>query len=961
MLSTRVICSAQISKLYMLSNRIAYPYLFHFFIFLFCVASEGFGQHSNTLRAYLNGETKEIEITQEFTYVNSSEDSLNAIYFNDWAHAYSNKNTALAKRFAEEFRRSLHLAKDEDRGSTEVLSAVDQDFRQVKWRRTRGRDIIKMELNRPLSPGDSVKFYLAYNVKLPPDRYTPFGYNNQGDYYLRDWYLTPAVYNGDWQLYSNKNLEDLHTDNTNTHIQFTYPYSLYLGTNFKEINITEYPSQMVATLDGKNRKSCDIILNSGRQFKKHVTPHLIVITDIVSTKYDEISQALSMNRIADFIHTNLGDFPYEQLLVSETDLNKNPLYGLNQLPRFIRPYGEQFQFEMKFLKTALISYVRESLFLNPRKEKWVTDALVNYLMIGYVEEYYPDQKLLGKLADVWGVRSFHLAKMDFNEQYAFFNMFAARKNLDQALITSNDSLIKFNQKIANTYKAGLGLAYLAAYLGKDKIDASVKEYYEQYKLKPVSAMDFIEVLKKNSDQNIDWFFDTYVSTSDRIDFKIRNVIKTDDSLYVTLKNKTGTNVPISLFGVRNDSVVSRYWYSDIKDEVEVVIPRNREKRLVLNYDQNIPEINQRDNWKSLRGFFSSNRKLKFQFFKDTEDPYYNQIFYVPVFGFNIYDGLTLGMRLTNKTLLERPFIWDFAPSYGLREKALVGYGRFNYRNYHAKSGYYVTNYSLRGSTFHFQENSRYSTITPSVSFGWRPDDLISNERKTLFLRYVNVFRDVDPSLELETDPDYSVFNARYVHSNNNIIEYFSWFLDGQYAGDFSKLAFNMEYRKLFENNIQLNLRLFAGKFLRNESGSDFFSFALDRPTDYLFDYSYIGRSEDSGIWSQQIIIAEGGFKSQLPDPFADDWIATTNASISLWRWIEAYGDLGFIKNKGESTRFVYDSGIRLNLVTDYFELYFPVYSNLGWEIAQPNYGEKIRFVVTLSPKTLLGLFTRKWF
>lgn len=319
------------------------------------------------------------------------------------------------------------------------------------------------------------------------------------------------------------------------------------------------------------------------------------------------------------------------------------------------------------------------------------------------------------------------------------------------------------------------------------------------------------------------------------------------------------------------------------------------------------------------------------------------------------------MRLTNKTLLERPFIWDFAPSYGLREKALVGYGRFNYRNYHAKSGYYVTNYSIRGSTFHFQENSRYSTITPSISFGWRPDDLISNERKSLFLRYVNVFRDVDPNLELETDPDYSVFNVRYNHSNNGIIEYFSWFLDGQYAGDFSKLAFNMEYRKLFENNMQLNMRVFAGKFLKNDTNSDFFSFALDRPTDYLFDYSYIGRSEDSGIWSQQIIIAEGGFKSQLPDPFADDWLATANASVSLWRWIEAYGDIGFIKNKGESSRFVYDSGIRLNLVTDFFELYFPVYSNLGWEIAQPDYAEKIRFIVTLSPKTLLGLFTRKWF
>ena len=122
-----------------------------------------------------------------------------------------------------------------------------------------------------------------------------------------------------------------------------------------------------------------------------------------------------------------------------------------------------------------------------------------------------------------------------------------------------------------------------------------------------------------------------------------------------------------------------------------------------------------------------------------------------------------------------------------------------------------------------------------------------------------------------------------------------------------------------------------------------------------------GKREDTGLFSQQIIIAEGGFKSQLENPFANDWMVTGNASFNLWRWIEVYGDLGFLRNRGSDARFVYDAGIRLNLVTDYFELYFPFYSNNGWEITAPNYSQRIRFIVTLSPRTLTGLFTRKWF
>ncbi|MEA1785275.1 metalloprotease [Arenibacter sp. GZD96] len=919
-------------------------------------------QHINTLTANLNGEDKTIRIRQEFTYKNDSPDTLRVLYFNDWANAYSSKKTPLAKRFAEEFKRSLHLAKDQDRGRTDIVSVVDADHAGCTWKRAPKRDLIQVTLNNPVLPNASVPLFFTYTVTLPPNKYTPYGYGPRNEYYLKDWYLTPAVYqNGRWELYSNKNLEDLYTGITNTKLVFIYPENVFLVSNYKTSNNTKFPGGQQLTLYGNNQTSAEIILSPITKFTKHVTPYLTLTTDITVSKYDEISKGLSINKVAEFINETLGNYPQGELLVSEIDYAKNPLYGINQLPSFMRPYEDKFHFEMKLLKTALKSYVRETFFFNPRKEKWINDAMVNYLMILYVDKNYPDQKLMGNLSTIWGFRNFRLAQMDFNDQYAFLYMLSARRNTDQSLSTSGDDLIKFNHKIANPYKAGLGIAYMASYLGKDKINENLTSFFEMYKSKPVAADDFRRVMSQNTEKDIDWFFDEYVATSDQINFKIKKIVKYEDSIAVTIKNKQGTNVPISLFGLKKDSVVSKYWFSNIVDQSTFTIPKNGEDRLVLNYDHNIPELNERDNWKTLNGFLSSNKKLKLQFMKDAEDPYYNQIFYVPVLTFNIYDGVTPGMRLTNKTLLQRPFIFDMAPSFGLREKALVGYGRFNYQKNHGKSGLYISNYALNASSFHFNVNSRFTTITPSISFGWRPDDLISNKREFLTLRHVNVIRSIDENLSLETDPDYSVLNARYINSNNGIIDYFSWFVDAQHASDFSKLAVDVEYRKLFENNRQFNLRFFAGKFLRNNTNSDFFSFALDRPTDYLFDLNYLGRSESSGIYSQQIIIAEGGFKSKLRDPFANDWLATVNASTNIWRWVEAYGDMGLMKSTGQNTRFVYDSGIRLNLVTDFFELYFPVYSNNGWEIAQQDYEEKIRFIVTLSPKTLIRLFNRKWF
>ncbi|WP_435313971.1 metalloprotease [Cellulophaga fucicola] len=930
-------------------------------IFFFCVQLHA--QHTTIINASLDTSCHEITIQQEFKYNNASKDTLEVLYFNDWANAYSSKKTALAKRFAEEYKKSLHLAKSGERGFSTILNAKDSKGNSLANKHTKSKDILLFMLNKPLAPDSTITLNIKYKVQLPPNKYTTFGFNDKGDYYLKDWYLTPATYNGKWNLYSNKNLEDLQTDITTTKLYFTTSKDLFLTTNLNKTNEYTVNSNRTTVIDGSNRTSAEIILSKEKRFITHVTPDLTVETDFTSQKYEEIYQGISINKVTKFIKENLGDFPHEKLLVSELDYKKNPLYGINQLPSFIVPYSEEFNYELKFLKTTLYNILNESIHLNPRKEKWVTDAIVNYLMIAYVDEFYNGQKLLGKFSKIWGVRSFEISKYDFNDQYALLSMLTARKNLDQPLIASNDSLIKFNQQIANGYKSGLGLAYLSEYIGYDKVKNSIKDFYKNYNQKNVTTKDFEHILKKSTDTDIDWFFDEFIATNDKIDFKIKKIIKSEDSLQVVVKNKTSANLPVSLFGLKKDSVISKYWITDITGEKTITIPRNDEDKFVLNYDKKIPEYNQRDNWKSLKGFLASNKKLRFQFFKDAENPYYNQIFYNPEIRFNAYDGLTPSIKLHNSTLLDKPFTFSIAPAYATKENSLVGSGNFAIRDFKKNKNLFLSTYSLSYSTFHFQENSRYTKITPSFGLSWRPKNLRSNRSQSFLMRYVNVFRDFDENLVLDTEiePDYSVLNARFRDTNNGLINYLSWFVDAQYAGNFSKLSFDLEYRKLFQNNRQFNVRFFAGKFISKNTDSNYFSFALDRPTDYLFDYAYLGRSASSGIYSQQIIIAEGGFKSKIENPFANDWLATTNVSTNIYRWIEAYGDAGYLKNSGSSARFVYDAGIRLNLVTDYFELFFPMYSNNGWEVSQPNYGEKIRFIVTLSPKSLTGLFTRKWF
>jgi hypothetical protein len=426
-------------------------------------------------------------------------------------------------------------------------------------------------------------------------------------------------------------------------------------------------------------------------------------------------------------------------------------------------------------------------------------------------------------------------------------------------------------------------------------------------------------------------------------------------------------MPVSLFTLNNDSIVGKSWIENIGGEKRITIARDSIDKLALNYDNTIPEFNLRDNYKSLKGFLFNNKPFQFRLFKDVEDPYYNQVFLMPLVEFNnIYDGLTLGAKFYNKTVLRKRLNYRFSPQYATKSKSLTGSSSVSYTHFIEDMDLYNISYGMGAKYNSFAEDSFVTIFTPSVSLFFRDnDDFRSDKSKYLNLRYISISREVGENALIENllEPDYNVLNLRYVSSNPGLVNFYKWYYDVQFAEKFGKIAVNYEYRKLSENNRQFNLRLFAGTFLYNntDSNSDYFSFALDRPTDYLFDYNYLGRSEASGIFSQQIIIAEGGFKSRLETPFANQWMTTANVSTTIWKYIEAYGDIGLVKNKGLNPAFVYDSGIKLDLVTDYFELYFPIYSNLGWEVGQPGYDQKIRIKFTLDPQALLGLFRRKWY
>jgi hypothetical protein len=920
-------------------------------------------QHHSKMIVEVDSDKKVLTVIQELTFFNQTNDTLNHIVLNDWMNGFTSNETPLAARFSDEFERSFHLAKEKERGRTDNITIIDQNKAFLTWERdTNHPDVIQIRLRDKLVPNQKVTISLTYIVKVPSDKFTKFGYGDNGKMYLKNCFLLPARYeNHAFVKYDNLNLDDCANSVSDYDLDVRIPSTLTLSSDLNEIKKEVQNNQNYYQLSGKNRLDFNLFIDTSNGFSLYKNGSLEVVSDLGNTRLNDIQKAIVIDKIVNYVGENLGKFPNQKITVSEADYERNPFYGLNQLPVFISPFSDEFLYEIKFLKTYLNNYLHSTLQLDPRKDNWIYDGIQVYIMMKYIEEFHPDSKMMGSVAKLGIVRGYNLVSLGFNGQYSYFYMLMARKNLDQPLGNPKNSLIRFNEKIASKYRAGLSLKYLDSYLENDIVQNSIGQFLTLNQKQQTNRKDFETILTTNSPKNINWFFDKIIESRDIIDYKFEDVTRTKDSVSFKLNNKTETNVPIPVYGIKDKQVVFKQWIDVFPKDSVFTIPRKDAEKIVLNYKNEVPEFNLRNNWQSLRGFRLNNRPIKFNFMKDLEDPYYNQILYVPTLEYNLYDGFLPGFRFHNKTILDKPFNFDINPTLSTKTQNLSGKAAFQVNQYNRDSNLYYIRYMLGGHYLHYAPDAYYSKIAPTVFLNFRPDDYRDNHKQVIVIKEVMVDKQKSAFSTSEDTQTYQVFNAKYVNTKTEVTGHFHFLGDFQYSTNFSKLASEIQYRKLFDDKRQLNLRFFAGTFLHNKTDTDYFDFSLDRPTDYLFESEYLGRSEKTGLFSQQLIVADGFFKSKLETRTANRWMTTLNASYGIWNWIEAYGDIGAIKNKETCGKFVYDSGIRLNLVTDYFELYFPVYSNNGWEIGDKNYGEKIRFIVTFRPETLINLFTRKWF
>ena len=935
-------------------------HLYMLLVFLFCSLSMAWSQTKYIFDVALNIEEELLTVSQTIEYTNTSDKSLDTLYLYDWANSYQGEPAPLAKHLANEFNRSFYISANSKLGYTQIDTLYAEGI--SSWSRLEDQlDIIKINLVNRLDSGEQIKINLNYVVKIPDDKFTGVGINSDKGVLLRDLFITVAPdYNDEWLLNSNLGFRDYSSLPSDYSFQWSYPAAYDLLSNLYEINtdISSDDTLKSSRFKDEGISSAEFIFDLKNSFQTiKISPDFIIVTDLLPGKNDEVDIESSVRRIDTFAKRILDTLSNKKLLVLRKDYVKNPIFGVGQLA-FLNPFPDEFIYETKFMKAYLASYLNELFNINMRKEHWITGGIQTYVMMQYVEEFYSGSKFLGDLYKfkILGIRPFNsysAAKIGFNESFSFIAEFGEHGNSQQQDTLGKDRLTKINELYAIPYHVGAGLNYLGNYLEDDLLAKSIKSFSESR-----GRVSLKNILAEKTDKETEWFFDAYLTNREAYDLYIKKLIKGPESIRLTISEKNSKPVPFKLDLIKDDQLISEKWIEHSGRDTIIQLRTLDADFVAINSNRFLPEKDRLNNWKYLKSN-SGFKPLQLTFYGDSENLKRNQLFYHPISDFNAYDGFTGGMRIYNTRVKNQPFEIDLHPQYSFKEQSLVGFFRTRYRFINHKSRNYLNQVFLTGKSYHYNTNLRYTSIQPSFSMYFRPYDLRSNKRQLLNISWFNVFRDRDPNVQVS--PDYSVLNILHRYNNSDAVNVFATNSNVEVSNKFGKIYFSTNYRKLFPSGRQFAVRLFTGKFLWNNTADKFFDFNLNRSPDYLFRYDYLGRSEDTGIYSQQFVPAEGGFKAFFDESSANDYMASINASIGIWKWIEFYGDVGILKNRDRAAKTYFDSGFKFSLVPDYFEIFFPLYSSNGFEPKQARYATTIRFIFTPRLSTLSSLFSRKWF
>lgn len=937
---------------------------------------------------------------EEISYTNNSNTELTEIWMHIWPNAYKNDKSAFAQQQLVNRSTKFAYSKESERGYIEGLNfKVDGEEVDIQVNEN-FPDVVKLMLTKALKPGERINISTPFVVKLP-NSFSRLGHVQQS-YQITQWYPKPAVYdmNG-WHPIPYLDQGEFYSEFGSFDVRITLPKNYVVGAtgelqnedeklflkqlSDKTLTIDSFKNDNTFPASSDTIKTLRYIQNNIHDFAWFADKRYHVLQSEVELPYSKrkvTTYVMFTNRYAKYWKNSsayindalyyyslwLGDYPYNFCTAVDGALSAG---GGMEYPMItvIGSVNSGRTLDQVITHEVGHNWFYGILGSNERQYGWMDEGINTFYESRYMKLKYPAKSMISDEDTNGFYKMLGLQSVPRGYDGYLIYQYAASKGLDQAVNTHSENFTPMNYAAVMYVKTGLLFKYLEQYLGTERFDSCMKIYYDEWKFKHPQPQDIQIVFEKVSNENLSWFFNDLLNTTEELDFKITELKKENNQYRVKVNNKSSLAAPVFIGSFdKENNLIELYKTQATTANQFLYFDAANVKKIKIDPYYVIPESNRNNNTINTKGAFKKIEKLSLRPFIGLDRPDRTELFFSPTLGYNSSDGLMYGLALHNFVFPFKNFDWLILGMYGSESKDWVGTAKMNYYLYpkflqSLKLGasyntyhYYSFQLATNPNTVQASRFQRYELEANAQLKKSHQNSAINKFISYKFLHTTALLNDITrASINTITSDNSSNFfsfdqlnyhRLRFTYASRVIRNPFSFNASYELGETYDSIAVPSKgiYHKLYvefkqqinysKSNNALHLRLFAGNiFAEDKYNGSFNYFNISGNTDYSFDRVYFNRSLAS---NNQFYIVDGGFKSDVLRSNVRSILALNVKADPIVKKIPLglFADFAVASISGfnGSLNDYSDAGFYIPLIKDFVEVYIPFYNSLEQDL-----------------------------
>jgi len=541
-------------------------------LFIFCFPNSSYSKNINKIDVTIDSSQRTIQGTNEITFTNTSNDSLDKIYL------YLGLNNSYdTKAFITE------IFSDDGTELTGRFYTYNYLGKQIE-----DKTIFEILIPSRLGKNESIVLKVGFQVnKLSKINDILFLDDNLKNIYLGCWYPKLMNYvDGIWEK------ENSTSDNYEVNISLANNETI-LSSAIELSNDSGNYGQKKVGYKINNIRGFSLVIGSNLTFDTIKTKEGITIKHYYKnnkkSKWNSIITD-NANEIISFYYEKFGFYPYKQLnIVSGNSLYKEGYSNNNIiiLPELPNEYAKNKNFE-NFLGWCLAYNISQQYFgylvnESDKYPKWITTGASLY-----ISDIYTSNKI--------GTNS-------IIENYVKEYLSATKAGFNTKILQPKDILEKTNFDWVNVIENGKSIIIfkmLENIIGRKYLQDSLKKVLNTYSNSFITTDKFQNIIENISGKKLDWFFNQWVREDKYLDYAIVKIIQEEYTkkyrVTITLKRFGDVIMPVPIaVTLKNGEKVFELW--DGKDfEKELVFEYKQPvKTIQVAPSKTLPDINRTDN------------------------------------------------------------------------------------------------------------------------------------------------------------------------------------------------------------------------------------------------------------------------------------------------------------------------------------------------------------------------------